>query len=446
MAILHQRSLFSWEIFDASPAIQRLAGVLDSIADEDLMLALEAQRKGRRNRYPIRPLWNSFLAGVLCGHPGPAALIAELKRNAELRQVCGFAPELGADAVPPDYVYSRLFKRLIKHLGKVEAIFDGLVERIAALLPGYGRHLALDSKALPTFAQTDPDADKGTKTYEGLTEEGTPEKRLVSWFGYKLHLLVDSVHELPVAFHLTKASEGDIDHLVPLVEELSEKHPVVHDRAEDMACDRAYDDGEDKRILYEEHGILPIIPARNLHAGENGDGFRALDEHRHDTLYFNDHGEVVCKIDPFAARPEQRFAPMQFMGFEKDRGTLKFRCPAQAFGLECHNRGACRCAAASNDPDAWGRVVRVPLDRDRRIFLPVHAKTLGFEKRYNRRTAVERINSRIDNVYGFERRSIRGLKKMKLRMSLSMIILLASAAWWIEQGKAENTRRLLTAA
>jgi hypothetical protein len=445
MAIIPQRSLFSWEIVDASPDIQRIVGVLESIPDEDLMLALETQRQGRRNRYPLRPLWNSFLTGILCGHPGPAALIAELKRNAELRQVCGFAPELGADAVPPDYVYSRLFTLLIKHLDKVGAIFDALVDRVAALLPDYGRHLALDSKALPTFAKTDANADQGFKTYEGLSEEGTPEKRIVSWFGYKLHLLVDSVYELPVAFHLTQASESDVNHLIPLIDELSEKHPIVHDRAEDITGDRGYDDGEDKRTLYEDHDILPIIPARDLHAQEDA-GYRPLNPRLHDTIYINDHGDVACKINPFAAKPEQRFLSMQHVGYEADRRTHKFRCPAKAFGVDCHNRGACRCAVNPEDPEVWGRTLRIHLDLDRRVFMPVHATSRDFEKRYNRRTSVERVNSRIDNVYGFERRSIRGLKKMELRIGLSMIIMLASAAWWIEQGQVENIRRLLTAA
>jgi hypothetical protein len=37
-------------------------------------------------------------------------------------------------------------------------------------------------------------------------------------------------------------------------------------------------------------------------------------------------------------------------------------------------------------------------------------------------TAVERVNSRIDQVYGFERHFIRGHKKMRLRMGLAIPI------------------------
>ena len=43
---------------------------------------------------------------------------------------------------------------------------------------------------------------------------------MVKWFGYKLHLLVDSVHELPLAFIVTKASEDDTTNLAPLVKDL----------------------------------------------------------------------------------------------------------------------------------------------------------------------------------------------------------------------------------
>jgi len=443
MATLPQSSLFSWEIVDASPEIERIGGVLASIPDERLMRTLEARRGDRRDVYPIRAVWNSFLAGILCGHPGQASLIRELKRNGELREVCGFPPEKGEAAVPPDYVYSRLFVRLIDHLDRVDAIFDALVERVAAQLPDFGRQLAMDSKALPTHARTDSEADQGTKTYADWSEDGTPRERLVSWFGYKLHLLVDSTYELPVAAKVTSASEADSPHLMPMIEEVRERHPEVHARAEDLTCDRAYDDGEDKAALYDDYDILPVIDSRVIDRGRAGP-WRPLNDNRHDTIYFNDLGEVVCKADPFAPG-DRKYAALQFAGFERDRGTLKFRCPAAAFGIECKNRNACRCPSAVRDGQ-WGRTVRIPLSRDRRVFMPVHRQSRDFEARYKRRGAVERVNSRIDCVYGFERRSIRGLNKMKLRMGLSLIVMLATANWWVERGRLDNMRRLLTPA
>ena len=108
MSILSQPSLFSWKIVDRSPEIFRLGRILDALPDEALVAALRQARKGRRDDYPVEAVWRSFVAGVVLGHPTVAALIRELKRNGELREVCGFDPLRGDQAVPPEWVCSRL--------------------------------------------------------------------------------------------------------------------------------------------------------------------------------------------------------------------------------------------------------------------------------------------------------------------------------------------------
>ena len=82
--------------------------------------------------------------------------------------------------------------------------------------PGWD-HLAIDGKKQPSHAnprkdekpadgRRDVDADFGKKVYHGQREDGTMWEKVVSWFGYRLHLIVDSKYELPVAFKVTKAS------------------------------------------------------------------------------------------------------------------------------------------------------------------------------------------------------------------------------------------------
>lgn len=79
---------------------------------------------------------------------------------------------------------------------------------------------------------------------------------------------------------------------------------------------------------------------------------------------------------------------MAFVGFEKDRKTLKFRCPAAHYGFTCAGRAECEKNARVGP---YGRVVRVPLSYDRRIFTPIAHHTDKWKKAYNRRTAVERV-------------------------------------------------------
>jgi len=60
---------------------------------------LEERRDRGRDDYPVRAMWNSLIAGVVFEHPSIASLRRELRRNAQLRQVCGFDLFKGMAAV-----------------------------------------------------------------------------------------------------------------------------------------------------------------------------------------------------------------------------------------------------------------------------------------------------------------------------------------------------------
>lgn len=441
MSTIKQFSLFSWDLVNNSPEILRLKRILDVLPDQDLMKAIREDRKGRRDDYPLEVLWNTLLAGVVFGHESVASLIRELRRNAELRQVCGFDPLLGDRAVPDQYVYSRFFNILSRHLPLIDAMFDKLVEEVSQLLPDFGKDIAVDGKKLPILGRKDKEADWGVKVYEIQKEDGTIYESIKKWFGYKLHLIVDANYELPIAYQVTKASEAESPLLIPMMEELRENHPHLHERIETVAADKGYDDGEDKRKLYDDHGVSPIIDTRFIQKK----GMLPLDEQTHDAIYFNPTGDVFCKVDPFSLDEEKCYARMQFMGFEKKRECLKFHCPAKAYGIECKNQDACKCQPSVKNGN-FGRTIRIPLDRDRRLFLPVHRHSKSFERKYKKRTSVERVNSRIDQVYGFERHFIRGKTKMTLRVGIAMIVMLATAVAWIKAGQQEKIRCLNKAA
>ena len=159
------------------------------LPDQDLMEALRADRKGRRDDYPLEVLWNSLLAGVVFGQESVESLIRELQCNAELRQICGFDPLLGDKAVPSEYVYSCFFRKLSRHLSLVDAMFESLLKDVTQLLPDFGKDIAVDGKKLPILDQKDPEADLGRKVYQIQREDGTIFEITQKWFGYKLHLI-----------------------------------------------------------------------------------------------------------------------------------------------------------------------------------------------------------------------------------------------------------------
>ena len=85
---------------------------------------------------------------MVFGHDCIESLGRELKRNAQLRKLCGFSSLKGVAAVPPERAYTRFLKSLMRHIGLIEAMFDDLKERLRETLPGFGRSLALDGKGI----------------------------------------------------------------------------------------------------------------------------------------------------------------------------------------------------------------------------------------------------------------------------------------------------------
>jgi len=397
MAMPLQPYLFDWDQVESSSDLDRLRLVLSALPDEALVCSLEKLRGKGRDDYPVRAVWNSLLAGVVFQHPSIEALRRDLQRNGELRALCGFNPTLGMKAVPGDANYSRFLSNLLEQEKLVNAMFHQLVEALREVLPDLGEFQAIDGKAIPSLAapqsketllekaaakekqelpsdrRREDDADFGVKTYQGTRQDGSTWKKVKSWFGFELHLLVDSRHELPLNYKVTKASASETVELLP------------------------------------------------------------LDPTKSDTVIFDNKGNVSC-ICPVTS--EQR--PMAFWGFESDRDTLKYRCPAAANDFPCQGRDQCPGGDGS-----YGRTVRIPLEKDRRLFTPTARDSAAWDKSYDRRTSVERVNSRIDNVLGFENHTIRGLKKMQTRVGLALVVMLAMAMGRIRIGQQKEMRSLV---
>jgi hypothetical protein len=340
MANIPQGALFSWNEIEAASDLQRLLLVLRVLPDEKRVRALERRRGHGRNDYPIRPCFNALIAGVVFNHPTAAALLRELRRNAELRQVCGFDPHAGANAVPPDYVFSRFLTLLMDYAELLEEVFHALVEQLRQQLPQLGQKMAVDSKAIASFGnpvsdeekrkepdgRRDLDADWGTKTYRGQRSDGSAWEKSKRWFGFKLHLLVDSVYEMPLAYEITEASASDATHLLPLVDDVKEHHPDIAEGAEELSADKGYDSADNKSQLYDDHGIKPVIDNRNLWK-DAPDEPRLLFPERADVFLESEKAQVFCQC-PSERRGEEELRELAFVGFEKDRQTLKYRCPA----------------------------------------------------------------------------------------------------------------------
>ena len=67
-----------------------------------------------------------MIAGVLNQCQSLADVPRLLKRDKDLRLVCGF----GKDTIPNEDAFGRFLKKLVKHEALLEDCFQGLVERL----------------------------------------------------------------------------------------------------------------------------------------------------------------------------------------------------------------------------------------------------------------------------------------------------------------------------
>ena len=442
MAIV-QKNLFGWQEIDELGDLERLKLVLETLDDEKLMQRLEKERGKGRNDYPVRAMWNSVLSGVIYQHESIASLIRELSRNGDLLRLCGFNVAKGKAAVPNASAYTRFLENLIEHQAELDEMMNNLVKELTELLPGFGKRLAIDSKAINSHARKpsreteedgrrEIDANYGKKTYKGKRKDGTLWEKVKSWFGYKLHLIIDADYELPIAYKITKASESDPTQFLPMVKELNEKQAEIIKRAEMMSGDKAYDSCENNKELWDEYKIKPLIDIRDM--WKDGEETKQINADKADSIVY-DYCENVYCVNPKTGDKQK----LSYYGFEKERGCLKFRCKLSACGVKCNAEKICRAGKKGK----YGRIVRIPLEKDRRIFTPIARSSYKFKREYKKRTAVERVNSRLDVSFGFEKHYIRGMKKMKLRCGLAMIVMLSMALGRARQNQEEYMRSLV---
>jgi len=441
MAIIYQKSLFSWKDIDDLGDLERLQLVLDYLPDVKLIDTMQKHRGKGRDDHPVEAVWNSLLAGIVFQHKSVESLRRELQRNAQLRELCGFNPLKGVDSVPSKSAYNRFITNIMKHTDLLNEMFDDLVKKLQQILPNFGKDLAFDSKAIASHGQRpgkcmsdkrgEHDADWGKKTYSGVCEDGTPWEKMKKWFGFKLHLIVDANYDLPVAMDVSKASQHDLNGAKELFGQLEKKHPSLLEACENGIGDKAYDDMQLISQLWDKHRIKPVIDIRNMWKDKEETRTFENGIHKYKNITHDYKGTIFCHC------PETgEIRKMKFGGFEEDRGTLKYLCPALQYGIEC--KGAAQCPVRKG--------VRIAMEENRRIFTPVARSSYKWKAIYNKRSSVERVNSRIETSFGFERHFIRGMTKMKVRCSLALCVMLAMALGRAKQNMQEQIRSLVKAA
>jgi len=416
MRIQLTKPLFAWECLEDSPSLKTVRQFLEAIPDGALLEGLRQWRGRGRNDYPVHQLWGVVLLTPLLRHTSTDACLAELRRNEGLRRLIGIESE---DAVPKKWNVSRFLDVLGQepHRSRVRQIFDEIIEKLGRAVPDlgqdtagdstwlHGRRKSSDGAAKREAAEGLPQASGGRKEYRD--EEGVVTK-VVEWFGYKLHLLVDVKHEVALAYQITSTKAGDGETLPALLKQAQNNLP--DQRIRTLAYDKAADDNHVHRLLSKAH-IKPLIQNRSLWKEEHEKMLPGHDGNSN--VVYDEAGTLHCYDRTSTPMVRHRMA---YIGHEPSRQTLKYRCPARHEGWECPHDSHC------NAGKKYGKTVRVDRTINLRRFPPIPRATKKFERMYKGRTSVERVNARLKLFWGVDDGNVTGARRFAAQVGLVMVV------------------------
>ncbi len=286
-------------------------------------------------------------------------------------------------------------------------------------------HSSGDGKKIQYDKHGLPQPSGGRKEYKDDKGQVT---LVYEWFGYKLHLLVDVKHEVVLAYRISSTKMGDNEVLPALVDQ--GKANLGNDRIKTLAYDKAADDIKVHQTLHAS-GIKPVI--QNRSCWKDGETERLLPGHDgNSNIVYDEAGTLYCYdrvSDPMVRRP------MAFIGHEKSRGTLKYRCPAMHDGFPCAMSHVC------NAGKKYGLTVRVKQDIDLRRFPPIPRATKQFERLYKGRTSVERVNARMKIFWGADDGNVTGAARFFAMVGIVMVVHLAFATLLASLPRLDESKR-----
>jgi transposase len=320
-------------------------------------------------------------------------LVEALRYNGRLCLLCGFnflkTPSNGTFSIFRDRLGESIFYEILHNL-----IAQAIVLKVIQ-----GKDTAIDSTHVWAYANQAGHKTcqckgkcKCPKTYSDTDARWGAKNKDYFFFGYKVHLIVDAKSQLPLEIIVTSGEKADSPQAKPLMKSALKKHPQI--KIETVSMDSAYDDYKNYNFAVREAHITPLI-ALNLRTRVNMQSLRSLN--------LAPDGSYRC-IGDFK---------MVYYGFDKKRSRLKYRCPAAVGKCECPLRWDC-------SKSAYGRIIYLKPDDDFRLIGTIPRGTALWDKKFDKRTSVERAYSEEKGSHKLNDVRVRGLSKVRIHAYLSI--------------------------
>jgi hypothetical protein len=349
---------------------ERVGRLLDLPEVAALVATLDRLRWTGRRGYPTRAMVGMCLVKSLYAIPVWTRVVALVRDHAALRELLGCAPT--------EWACYRFARKLRQHNALLQACLDAVLAGLRDATPGMGDVLAGDGSDLPAYANgqrrltkngplreryADPDASWGHRSAVGTRKGG-------GFYGYKVHAIIDTATELPVAWHVATARDAE----QPYVPALLDRTLARGFRPSVVTFDKGYD-GHAVYDAVTARGASPVIPLIRTARVQRG-------EHRD---------------------PECQHGTWTFAGRDDKRRATKWRCPT----------GECQPGS-----------LRLPYDR---LHTAIPRNSARWGDLYRKRTAVERGFGRLKDEWAMLPLRVRRIERVRLHVDLTMLTMLAAA-------------------
>jgi hypothetical protein len=192
----------------------------------------------------------------------------------------------------------------------------------------------------------------------------------------RYHYVLDGLYGLPVVFNIENRSSDLLLGASFLIEELVSIFPFWDEQI--LIADDSYDDTSFLIKLWDTYRMKPIIPLKKTKEVIYEAPFPDKN------IVFSSIGDVFC--DSPLTKEKQK---MVYCGFEKERNALKFKCTANYYHINCKYKTCCKIFSG----------MRISLDQDRRVFLPIPRSSYKFNTLYQKNEFARFFRADLERFY-----------------------------------------------
>ena len=372
---------------------------------QELLQAIVHSRRNTRPGYPPRVMFRVLCIKYSLNERYTVQLIEWLKSSPALRELCGLGDEL-----PSESTFSRFFHRLTDHRQLIEHAIASMVEQLHEELPELGNVVSIDSTDIEAYGNpnrnpvVEDDAKWGVRTPKNRSKAKDAEP----FHGYKMHLVADAVHDVPLSYSILPANKSDSPQLSPAVRKTQETYAWLKPRF--LLADRGYDSQKNHGFLV-QRGITPIIHIR-----------KPTNSTLHDGVYTT-LGAPTCLGGK----------EMTFIRTDPQTGEHLYQCPAG--GCTKFKAGKhifTRCNDAHwEDPRDNLRVIGI-----------VPRQSELWRGLYRKRQGIERFFSSAKRSRLLDKHQYNGMRKVQAHVALSVLTYLATMYARTKSGEPERMRHM----